>query len=482
MWIVYSLIGLVSVLMIVLVVRTLRFVPKVEEPVSYQDQSVDEKRIIASLQAMIRFKTVSYKDKSLEDEKMFKDFREYLKTRYPLINQHAKYQEIGETGVLFTLKGKSNKHSVVLMSHYDVVPPNGEWQDDPFSGKIIKDRIYGRGTLDTKSTLCAVMESVESFLKEEKSFAFDLYLAFSGDEETRGPSADAIVQHLKAQGVKPYLVLDEGGAVVEGVFPGVSKKAAMIGLAEKGYINLRVEASDPGGHASTPKKETPITRLATAVKRLNDGTIFKLKQTPATMAMFDTIARHSNSFINRLIFANLWLFWPLIRFQAKKSDGELLSLLHTTQAFTQMHGSEAMNVLPSKASIGINYRILTHETMDEVVEIVKRKVNMDNLSYQVLQGANPTTISRMDGSYELLTKTIRKHWHDVVPTPYLMMAGTDSRYYHDISEHVYRFSPMTMTKEERATIHSTEEAIQVEALLHCVKFYRTLLEDLNTSL
>ena len=478
MWLLYSFIILFSALVIVLVVRTLRFVPKPEVPVSWADFKVDEARIIESLQAMIRFKTISYKDKSLENPAMFEDFKAYLKLRYPLITQQAEFTEVGETGILFKLKGKKAEKPIVLMSHYDVVPPNGEWQDDPFSGKQINGKIYGRGTLDTKSTLCAVMESVEHLLAKKHRFNHDLYLAFSGDEETRGPSADAIVQFLKEKGVRPYLVLDEGGAVVEGVFPGVKNPAAMIGLAEKGYINLHLEASDQGGHASMPKKATPITQLANAIQRLNKGTLFKLKKTPATMAMFDTIARHSSAFINRMIFANLWLFWPLIKLQAKKADGELLSLLHTTQAFTQMTGSDALNVLPSKASIAINYRILTGETIDEVVDLVKRRINDDTLKLTVLQGADPTPISVRGEAYDVLSTTVRKLWNDAIPTPYLMMAGTDSRYYHAICDHVYRFSPMTMTKAERATIHSTEEAIRVEALIKCVKFYITLLEDL----
>ena len=479
MWIAIGVVAFLGLLAIILVVRTFRFKPEARlrpEPI---DINLDEKRIIASLQAMIRYKTISHLDKQKEDREAFASFREYLRTRYPLINARARYEEIGETGVLFTLKGESNDKPIVLMSHYDVVPENGEWEHDPFSGMLIDDAIYGRGTLDTKGTLCSVMEAVEHWLAQKRPINHDMYLAFSGDEETRGPSANAIVEHLNKQGVKPYIVLDEGGAIVENVFPSVKKKAAMIGLAEKGYANVRLEAHSQGGHAATPPKTTPISTLAEAVVRLNKGTLFKLKKTDATMKMFDTIARHATSFPVKMIFANLWLFWPLVRYMAKKSGGEMISLLHTTQAFTQMEGSEAINVLPTKAALGVNYRILTNETVEDVKDKVTQRINNDDVTVAVVKGADPTTISQTTASYDALTDTIAQMWDGVVPVPYLMMMGTDSRYYHTISEHVYRFSPMALTKTDRASIHSTEEKIKTSELIHCVKFYVALLHRLH---
>ncbi len=466
-------------LLIILLINTLTFKPDLKKVAKETPDDVDKYRVIQSLQTMIRFKTISYADKALEDENQFKAFRDYLQTRYPKINALAECEEIGETGILFTLKGSHGGNPVVLMSHYDVVPENGTWKHNPFSAELIDGKIYGRGTLDTKGTLCAVMESVEHLLGNGHTFTHDLYLAFSGDEETRGPSAPAIVEHLKKHDVKPRFVLDEGGALVEGVFPGVTKKAAMIGLAEKGYLNITLEAHAQGGHASMPPKDMPVTDLAKAITSLNDGTLFDRKKTDVTMQMFNTIARHSTSFVNRMIFANLWLTWPLVKMNAKKDHGELNSLLQTTQAFTMMEASNAMNVLPSKASVGINYRILTGETVEETHEAVKARINNTAIETRIIKGADPTPVSNMDDSYDLLTDTIRAFWGDVVPTPYLMMAGTDSRYYHDISANVYRFSPMQMTKAERATIHSTEEAIQTDELIRCVQFYIMLLKRLN---
>ncbi len=477
MWILYSVLGILLVLIVVLVVRTSKFVPLEGYQKGDDLPSVDEKRLIESLQAMIRFKTVSYREKEKVDRAEFQGFRDYLKTRYPKIFEIAKYREIGESGMLFHLKGKSSEKPVVLMSHYDVVPPNGTWKHGAFSGDIIDEKVYGRGTLDTKATLCCVMESVEKLLSEKFTFHSDFYLAFSGDEEIRGPSADAIVQVLKEEGVRPYLVLDEGGAVVQDIFPGVKKESAVVGLAEKGGLNLKITAKAQGGHASTPANDMPVSDLGRAIHDLHKGQLFKMKKTEATSRMFDQVARYSDSFMIRMIFANLWLFFPLVKMLAKKQGGQLASLLRTTQAFTVMEASDAYNVLPSEASIGINYRLLTGETVEATLAKIKKRIGQYDFDYEVIYGAGPTEISKVDGSYELVKKTIHEIFGDVAVVPYLMMAGTDSRYYHAISEHVYRFSPMHMSKEELATIHSTEEAIRIEELVKCHQFYVQLIKN-----
>jgi carboxypeptidase PM20D1 len=320
---------------------------------------------------------------------------------------------------------------------------------------------------------------MEHVLKEGITLSHDYYLCFSGDEETRGPSANNIVKHLKAQGVTPSLVLDEGGAVVEDIFPGVKKKTAVIGVAEKGYMNVRLSSKASGGHASMPPASMPLSDLAKAVSRLHHGNLFKMQSLSVTKDMLKTVSKHSESYVMRLVFANLWLFMPVIKMNAKKSGGEMLSLFRTTQAFTMAEGSNAMNVLPSEASIGVNYRLLQGNTINDTLSRIKKRIKNDTIEVSLEKGAEATTISKTTGSYDTLTQTIKETWGDIITTPYLMMAGTDSRYHHAISDHVYRFSPMEMTKAERKTIHSTEEAIRIDHLLTCVRFYIRLIKNIN---
>ncbi len=467
------------VVLIIMIIKTLQFKPnqKVVDPSPPLD--LNEKRIIESLKAMIRFKTVSYVDKRKEDPKPFELFKSYLVKRYPWIETHAKLEYLGDRGILIHLKGSTQEAPLVLMSHYDVVPKNGTWAYDAFLGDVIDDRVYGRGALDTKGTLCSIMEAVHHHIEQKTPLKRDLYLAFGGDEEIRGGSADMIVEHLRAQGIQPAMVLDEGGAIVEGMFPGVAKPIAVIGTAEKGFMAVTLKAHDAGGHASTPPKESAITLLANAITRLNDRQLFPVKRNLVMDQMFDTLGRHSDGFMMRMIFANLWLTFPLVRFLSKRKGGQLLAMLKTTQAFTMMQGSEAINVLPSEASIGINYRIIVGEDGAHVETKIRQALSDLPIEVIVDYTTDPTTVSHDDKTYDKLTQTIRKIWPDVITTPYLMMAATDSRYYHKISQHVYRFSAMPLSQEEFAMIHAANESIHVDNLINTVRFYVQLIEDFN---
>lgn len=465
------------IILLIMIIKTLQFKPTLKPIDTAKNISINEKRVVESLKAMIRFKTVSYVDKRKEDNKPFANFKSYLEKRYPWVQEKAILEYIGDRAILIHLKGTSQEAPMVLMSHYDVVPKNGNWLHDAFLGDVLDGRVYGRGALDTKGTLCAIMEAVHQHLEAGKTFKRDLYLAFGGDEEIRGGSADMIVEHLKARGITPGMVLDEGGAIVEGMFPGVKRPIAVIGTTEKGFMAVTIKAHDAGGHASTPPKDSAITVLASAITRLNEQRLFPVKRNIVMDQMFDTLGRHSDQFLMRMIFANLWLTFPLVRFLAKRKGGQMLAMLKTTQAFTMMEGSEAINVLPSEASIGINYRIIVGENGAQVEEKIKQALKDLPVEVIVDYTTDPTSVSKDDQTYDKLTHTIRKIWPNVIPTPYLMMAATDSRYYHKVSSHVYRFSAMPLTQEEFGMIHGANESISIENLSNTVRFYVQLIED-----
>ena len=476
-YLIYILVVGVIVLTILLL-RTTWFKASQDYKETINLPDFDTKRAVETLQNLIRFKTVSYEDKSLEDRQAFLDFALYLKQRFPKINAQATFDKIGETGLLFHIEGKSTKQPIVLMSHYDVVPENGSWQHPPFCGNIIDNHIYGRGAVDTKGTLAAVMESVEHVLKTGNQLTNDLYLAFSGDEETRGPSAPAIVDYLKQKNIRPWLVLDEGGAIVDDVFPGVTRKAAVIGTGEKGYLNLKLTKSVAGSHAAMPPKEMAIPTLAKAVRKLDNPSLFKIRKPEATRQFFNTIARHTTDYKIKCLFANERLLNPLLKYFINKKSGLMASLYKTTQSFTMVLGSEAMNVLPSEASLFINYRIITGETVESVKRTVEKRVQKYGITCDIMKGADPTPLSKTDGSYHVLVDTIRQTWGNIIVSPYLMMAGTDARYHHDISDHVYRFSPLRLDKKTRATVHGVDEKLAVDNYLSCVGFYINLLNNL----
>ena len=462
----------------IILIRTLLFKAKEEQVGVFEPVCVNSEKAVADLSEMIKCKTVSSKDKNAENEEEFKKFKELLPTLFPEIYKRCEFSEVGRRGLLFKLKGESSSDPAVLMAHYDVVSAEeSEWKHDPFGAHVENGFLWGRGTLDTKGTLNGAMQALEAYIKAGKTPKNDVFLAFSGDEEVNGGSASAIVDLFEKNGITPAIVLDEGGAVVNNVFPGVTSPAALIGIAEKGMLNVELSYSASGGHASAPKSKTPIGSLSKACLDI-EKKHFKFRFTEASYPMFDTLARRSN-FVYRMIFANLWCFSPLLNAICKKNGGEINALLRTTCAFTQMEGSRGMNVIPAKAKMIANLRILPGETMESTVSQLRRAVKDPDVKINVIDGMNPSVISdTKNEGYAKISKAINGVWQDAIVSPYLMFACSDSRHWGRISDKVYRFSPMLLSAEDRATIHGNDERISLDAIAKIVEFYTRLLESL----
>ncbi len=474
----YVLLAALVVFFAIIAIRTIAFKPANEEAVAPSQVKLDEGRVARNMQAIIQMKTISYLNKSLEDKHAFEAFPELLKKLYPRLHEKLTQEHIGDRGLLYRWPGKKSDKPAVLMAHYDVVPVQEvTWKKPPFSGEIENGVLWGRGTLDTKCTLLGVMEAAEHLIAEGFVPENDIYLSFAGDEEIFGHGAPDIVAELKRRNITPDLVLDEGGAVVDNVFPGVKETCALIGLGEKGLMNLNFEAVSPGGHASTPPPHTAVGIVAKAVSRVENHP-FPFRLTPAVASMFDTLGRRS-TFVYRMIFANLWCFAPVLNMLCKQKGGEMNALVRTTCAFTQMSGSPAHNVLPPKATVGANLRLIGGDTTDSAKAYVERIVADKNVSVTMANGTNPSPCSPAEGeAWEKLKKAVGQTWPGTVVAPYLMVAASDSRHFCQISKHVYRFSPLHMTKEERATIHANDERIPLAKLYDLVRFYVRLVKQL----
>ncbi|MBQ6947373.1 MAG: M20/M25/M40 family metallo-hydrolase, partial [Clostridia bacterium] len=277
-------------------------------------------------------------------------------------------------------------------------------------------------------------------------------------------------------GITPALVVDEGGAVVENVFPGVKAPCGMVGIAEKGMINVRYSVRSGGGHASAPKPKTPVDTLASACCKLVRKP-FKSHLTAPAAKMFDTLGRHS-TFLYRMIFANLWLFYPVLDMLCKKTGGELNALMRTTVAFTQMNGSSAPNVIPPAASMVSNIRLNPQDTVESAMAYIRKTIDDDSVELEVMHGMDPSRISRTDcPAWDKVAGAVASTWKGCLVSPYLMVQCSDSRHYGRISDRVYRFSAMDLTAEERATIHGNNERIRLETVCKAVEFFIRLMRQ-----
>ncbi len=470
--------GVVGLLVLVLVIRALLFNPKKQRQVSQAEVTFDKDRAVDNLAQLVRCKTISYNDHSLENEEEFRKLLSLLPGLYPRVFDVCSYQELPDRAVLLRWPGKKDTDPTVLMAHYDVVPVDEEnWEKPPFAGIIEDGVLWGRGTLDTKVTMNGALSAANYLIEQGFTPENDIYFAFSGGEEVNGMGAVNIVNYFFEHHIQPALVVDEGGAVVEKVFPGVKKPSAMIGIGEKGMMNVEYAVDSQGGHASSPPPRTPLTVLFNACGRIVKHP-FKMHLTKPAAEMFDTLGRHS-TFVYKLIFANLWLFKPVLDMICKGSGGEMNALVRTTTAFTQAQGSSARNVIPTRATVVSNMRLNPADSVASATAYLKKTVNDEAVEVNVLESFEPSPISEIDcDSWYKVADSVAETWRGCIVTPYLMVQCSDSRHYRDLSDHVYRFSAMDLTAEERRTIHGNNERIRLETVHKAVEFYIRLMGKL----
>ncbi len=473
---VFLAVSIISVLFII-VIRTLNFKPKSCVKTFDEEINFDGDKAIEILRELVRFKTVSYKDSSMEDNAEFKKLTDKLPELYPNVFEKCSLLKLPDRALLFKWEGKNHNSPTVLMAHYDVVPANEEmWEKPPFEAILEDGVLWGRGTLDTKVTLNGVLYSADTLISSGFTPENDIYFAFSGGEEINGMGASNIVDYFKENNIEPALVVDEGGAVVQNVFPGVTAPCGLIGIAEKGMMDVQYTCKSAGGHASAPKPHTPVGMLSAACCKIEKNP-FKSHLTKPVAEMFDTLGRHS-SFLYRMIFANLWAFSGVLDLICKKSGGELNALMRTTVAFTQMNGSKAANVIPPEAWMVSNIRLNPMDTMDSALNYIKKTVNSPDIEITALHGMNPSRVSETDcEAWHKVASAVASTWKGSIVSPYLMVQCSDSRHYGKISDKVYRFSAMDLTSEERATIHGNNERIRVETAKSAVEFYIRLIKQ-----
>lgn len=433
-------------------------------------------RSVEKLQALVRIPTVSYRDPEQVDMAAFDAFVAELAVQFPLLHERLELTRVDTHGLLFHWRGASAERPVVLMAHLDVVPVDdgAPWQHPPFGAEIHDGAIWGRGTLDDKGPLVGICEAVETLLSDGFTPAQDVWLSFGCNEEVSGTAAVLAVEELKRGGVRPWFVVDEGGAIAAEAFPGVAAPVGVIGLTEKGVTSLELRVDGRGGHASTPARNGPTVRLARAIGRLDRHQMASSVPDP-TVELLRRLAPHATTAL-RPVLANAARLRPLLARVLVAAGPEPAAMTRTTFAVTTLAGSPALNVIASTATAGVNIRIMVGDTVASVLEHVRRTIDDDEVQVTVVEQNEPSPISPMDDAFALLEATIGEVFPDAVAAPYVMMAATDSRFFTRICPRVYRFAPFRMSKAQRESIHSYDEHLGIDAFVEGVRWYRRLIE------
>ncbi len=472
----YVILGLAAVMLAVIWLKTLRI--KAESPVSYLPDLTQHELDTAAkkLGDMVRVPTVSKHEH--EDLTQFYKFHKELERLFPLLHEKLEKTELQGT-LLYRWKGMdSEKKPILLMGHQDVVPATDEgWSMPAYSGAVVEGCLYGRGSMDCKSTMYMELQAVEELLAEGFTPPCDVYLEYSINEETGGKGAANAMKYLKNKGIRLALVMDEGGAVVDEAIPGMDRPYAVIGITEKGYMDVKITARGKGGHSSTPPRNTPAARLYAFAADIEKKRPFRKALLPEVETMFQKMAP-SLSFSLRLVLGNLWLFKPLLMALMPTISPFGEALMSTTCCFTQMEGSSAPNVIPKEPYLIANLRTSVHQSCAESLEVLKKYGKKYDLEFEVLLQRDASPVSNIHSSeYAYVEGLVAKHFPDAGCAPYVIMGGTDCRHFHALTENALRFAPIRVTQAQNVSCHAVDENVGLAALAEGVRFYKLLLKE-----
>lgn len=435
--------------------------------------------VAAKLTRLIACRTVSRPNRGEEDREEFTRHAQLLTELFPHVAGAVEQHVLGITGQLWHWRGTESSKPVVLMAHQDVVPVESEedWEHPPFAGVIADGRVHGRGALDDKGDLACILQAADELAATGFIPGQDIYFFFGDCEETAGPTAMLAVDFLSAAGVRPWMVLDEGGAVAGQAFPGINTPVGVIGVSEKGLLDLELTAADAGGHASAPPRFGAVQRIARAVGRLQ-AKPFPASMHPVTSETFRRLGVGAPGLMGT------GLKWVARRGRIAAEALALLgaepaAMVRTTVAATRLEGSDGINMLARRAAVVLNIRIAVTESVEGVIAGIRKRVRDPQINLSVLSATEPSPISPIDSEGFALLESALGHSHPGARTvPYVMMAATDARRFTGICVQVYRFAPLGMDKAQRGSIHGTNEWVEVAELGRAVSFYTFLLRSL----
>lgn len=451
-----------------------------DNPGFFKITEEEKMAVAASLGRAVSFKTVSSRDQTQVDWSEFDRFHDYLRQQFPGVFLTLKFEVVGRANLLFEWVGSDpGLESVLLTAHQDVVPAKEleKWEHGPFSGEIADGFVWGRGSFDVKIQIVAILSAVEKLVGEGFQPKRSVFLGFGSNEEVTGDGAVLIARKLAERGRKFYMVLDEGGAVMETLMKQIHSHVAVIGVAEKGHLNVKLTVRKHGGHSSTPDNPTALGILGRALARVE-----KAQQgchvEPPMKWFFKAVATNTKGFYS-FLFRHFWLTRPLV-LSVFKANPQYAAFIRTTHAATMCQGSSATNVISDEAWAVVNFRLLSSDNADTIIEWLRKVIRDDRVSYEVIgEAVMQSPVSPVDcPQFELLKAVVECNFEDTVAVPYFMSGGSDARHYTGISDNVYRFTPALLNFNELGRMHGCNERLSVENAGRAMGFYLSLITSL----
>ncbi|MBP3696417.1 MAG: M20/M25/M40 family metallo-hydrolase [Clostridia bacterium] len=461
-------------------VRAAKYVPEKKDYGEPSVENVNVQRAMDNLSKAISIPTVSYPEKERVDFSQFEKFHKFLEEAYPLIHKNLTKEVVLEASLIYRWEGtRSDLDPIALLAHQDVVPisagTEGDWTNPPFGGVNDGEFIWGRGALDMKNHLIAVMEAVETLLEEGFKPERDVYLLFGQDEEvvaSGNGGAKNIMDTLKDRGIHLDSVIDEGGAIIPLNVKGVieNKDLIGVGIAEKGYTDIEITVTAKGGHSSQPPVHSALGELAQVIRDL-EGNQFKAELMPFVSDLFSNLGR-SCTYPVRLVTCNLPYMKPLLKYGMTKIPFTAC-LIRTTTAVTMAEGSPAANVLPQKASVVVNFRQMPGTTVQDVIDHIRKVCRNKNIEIKVLKAKEASSFSPTESrTFKIIEELCVQENKNAIVAPYLVMGGTDACYYEPVCENIFRYSPYKVSVELLRCTHATNERIPVSAIEPAVAFFK----------
>ncbi|MGV9663993.1 M20/M25/M40 family metallo-hydrolase [Nocardia niigatensis] len=369
--------------------------------------------------------------------------------------------------------------AAILLAHLDVVPVDdvAGWTHPPFDGVVDDEFIWGRGAIDDKSRVLAILEAVEQALNAGVRPRETVYLAFGHDEEIFGAEgAGRMARRLRDAGVRARLLVDEGGVITTGVADGIDVPVATIMVGEKGFATVRLSVTDVGGHSSMPGRQTAVGRLARAVARIQDHP-FPLRLTPVAVDMLTRVREFMSE--PRRTLLGLVKIAGAVAARVLAARPQTEALVRTTTAPTMISGGVKPNVLPQRAEAFVNFRILPGDSVADVLTHCRKVVRDKGVTIE-LDGvtSEPSPDPCAGPDFDLVAAVAREVAPGIAVTVGVVPGATDSRYYDDLAVTRCNFAPLILTAADLERIHGTDERISRADYARLIRFNRLLLDRL----